>query len=312
MPVRAGLDLGGAGRLWRLRAGADIVHAQDRRAGLWTRLTPGTHSTARIYTVHGLPDPYLPPPVGDERHGLRDRVAYELVDAGLARRTDALILPSHALADAFVARLHFPRERIVVVPNGVAPSNHPPGRGDRVGTLSLLEPVKDIPTFLRAAAIVHTHHPTVRFVVAGSGSESEALERLAVELGLADVVAFPGFVDPGEAMSELSVLVMPSVFENAPMSVLEAMAAGVPVVASRTGGIPELVGDHAELVTPGDVEGFAAAIERMLEDPSRAAAHARAAAQRFQERFTGEANARATLAVYEQVLADRPIALSRG
>jgi glycosyltransferase involved in cell wall biosynthesis len=306
VPVTSALDLRGAGRLWRLIGGADVVHGQDRRAGLWSRLAPGRRRVARIYTVHGLPDPYLPPPVGDEHPSLRHRLAYELVDAALARRADALILPSQALATEFAQRLHFPSSRMVVVPNGVAPLALPAQRGTAIGTLSLLEPVKDLPTFLRAAAALHRRRPELRFTVAGDGSQREPLQRLAGELGVADVVGFPGFVPAAEALAGLSVLVMTSVFENAPMAVLEAMAVGIPVVASRTGGIPELVGeDGAQIVAPGDVDGFAAAIERLLDDPALAEAQTAAAAQRFAARYTVDENARATLAVYERALAER-------
>jgi len=306
VPVTSARDVRGAGRLWRLMAGADVVHGQDRRAGLWTRIAPGMRRVARIYTVHGLPDPYLPPPVGDERRSPRDRLAYEVVDAGLARRADALILPSEALAHQFSERLHFPPGRMVIVPNGVAPLRLPAERGTAIGTVSLLEPVKDLPTFLRAAAALHARRPGLRFQIAGDGSQREPLEQLARELDLEQVVAFPGFVPAAQAIGGLSMLVMTSVFENAPMAVLEAMAASIPVVASRAGGIPELVGeDGAQLVTPGDAEGFAAAIERLLDHPALAEAQTRAAAQRFDARYTVGANARATLAVYERALAAR-------
>jgi glycosyltransferase involved in cell wall biosynthesis len=306
VPVTSARDVRGAGQLWRLMDGADIVHGQDRRAGLWTRLAPGMRRVARIYTVHGLPDPYLPPPVGDEHPSPRDRLAYEMVDAGLARRADALILPSEALARQFSDRLHFPVARMVVVPNGVAPLTLPAERGTAIGTLSLLEPVKDLPTFLRAAAALHARRPALRFQIAGDGSQREPLEQLARELGLEEVVAFPGFVAAADGIGALSMLVMTSVFENAPMAVLEAMAASIPVVASRTGGIPELVGDDgAQLVTPGNVDGFAAAIERLLDDASLVEVQTRAAAQRFEARYTVDANARATLAVYERALAAR-------
>jgi glycosyltransferase involved in cell wall biosynthesis len=170
----------------------------------------------------------------------------------------------------------------------------------------LLEPVKDLPTFLRAAAALHARRPALRFQIAGDGSQREPLEQLARELGLEEVVAFPGFVAAADGIGALSMLVMTSVFENAPMAVLEAMAASIPVVASRTGGIPELVGDDgAQLVTPGDVDGFAGAIERLLDDPSLVEVQTRAAAQRFEARYTVDANARATLAVYERALAAR-------
>ena len=103
----------------RALAGVDVVHAQDRRAGLWTRLLPPARA-AVVFTVHGLPEPFLPPPAGSERPGLRARLAYRGVDALLARRADAVITVSHAVERELVTRLGWPAERITVIPNGVA------------------------------------------------------------------------------------------------------------------------------------------------------------------------------------------------
>lgn len=305
VPLSGGFDLG-VRRLWGLMRGADVVHAQDRRAGLWTRIAPRTFAPARVYTVHGLPDPYMPPPVGDVHPGLRDRLAYEVVDAGLGRRADALILPSRALADVFVQRLRMPPGRITVVPNGVAEVGRVGQRGSDVGTLALLEPVKDLSTFLRAAALLSAQRPQLRFVIAGEGSLRETLERESTALGLADAVAFVGYAPRDEVLRRLAVMVLTSVVENAPMALLEAMSAGIPIVASRTGGIPELLGDDAgRLVTPGDAAGFALQIARLLDDPGLAETQIEAAARRVATRYTVEANARATLAVYERVLSLR-------
>jgi glycosyltransferase involved in cell wall biosynthesis len=306
LPMSAGADLAGARRLWRLMRGADVVHAQDRRAGLWVRVAPRILGAARIYTVHGLPDPYMPPPVGDEHPRLRDRLAYEVVDSGLGRRADALIVPSQALADTFVTRLRLPARRITVVPNGVDEVERVAERGPEVGTLALLEPVKDISTFLRAAELLAAQRPQLRFLIAGDGSQRAALERECAERGLAGVVTFAGYLPREEVLPRLSVLVLTSVVENAPMALLEAMSAGIPIVASRTGGIPEMLGDDAgSLVAPGDAEGFAAAIARLLDDRSLADAQISAGAHRIAERYTVEANARGTLAVYERVLSAR-------
>ena len=88
-PLRHQLDVGGARRMRHALAGVDVIHGQDRRAGLWIRLLPPA-GAARVYTVHGLPEPYLPPPAGPERPGWRARLAYRGVDALLAppRRRD--------------------------------------------------------------------------------------------------------------------------------------------------------------------------------------------------------------------------------
>jgi glycosyltransferase involved in cell wall biosynthesis len=301
LPQRPGFDLPAAVRLWRRMRTVDVVHAQDRRSGLWTRLAPGMSTVARIYTVHGLPDPYMPAPLGRERPPLRDRIAYEGIDATLCRRADAVIIPSATIAGIFRDRLGFPADRIRVVPNGVELPPSAVKRGTEVGTLSLLEPVKDIATFLEAAALLARRRPELRFVVFGDGSE-----RTALKLGIADRVAFPGHVDRTTALARLAVLVLPSILESAPMALLEAMAAGVPTAASRSGGIPEITGeDTALLVAPGDVDGFARAIGRLLDDRPLADALVAAARSRIASCYTTAANVQATLRVYDEALATR-------
>jgi glycosyltransferase involved in cell wall biosynthesis len=303
---RPGFDLRAAVKLWQRMRTADVVHGHDRRSGLWTRLAPGMSTVARIYTVHGLPDSYMPAPLGRRPVPLRDRIAYEGVDAALCRRADAVIIPSETMARTFRERLGFPADRIRVVPNGVTLPESPIERGSEIGTLSLLEPVKDVTTFLAAAARLAPARPDLRFVVFGEGTEREGLGRRARELGIADRVAFPGHVERSEAMKRLGTLVLPSIVENAPMALLEAMAAGVPVVASRTGGIPEITGeDTALLVAPGDAEGFARAIASVLDDPAATASRVAAARARIASSYTTGANVDATLRVYERALEAR-------
>ena len=305
-PQRRGLDLPAATALWRRMRGVDIAHAQDRRSGLWIRLAPGMKAVARIYTVHGLPDSYMPPPLGNGRPPVRDRIAYEGVDATLCRRADAVIVPSATIAEIFERRLRFPPDRIRVVSNGVELPQVLAKRGAEVGTLSLLETVKDVGTFLSAAALLAPARPDLRFVVFGDGSQRDALQLRARELGIADRVAFPGHVERATALRRLAVIVLPSIFESAPMALLEAMAAGVPAVASRVGGIPEITGeDCALLVAPGNAPGFARAIERILDEPELTAALVSAARSRISSRYTTDANVDATIRVYEEALAER-------
>lgn len=306
LPLRPGFDFAGAASLRREMANVDVVHAEDRRSGLWTRLVPRTNGGVRVYTVHGLPDPYMPAPLGSDRPPIRDRLAYEGVDAILCRRADAVIIPSATLAAVFHHRLGFPASRLRVVPNGVDLVKRIPARGDAVGTISLLEPVKDVVTFLDAAAKLSRSHPALRFVVFGEGSQRPELERRAWRLGIGHRVEFPGHVGQERALRRLAVLALPSITETAPMVLLEAMAAGVPVIASRTGGIPEITGETtALLVQPGDAGGFAAAAARLLDDPGLAAARVAAGRERIAARYTSDANADRTLSVYAAALGAR-------
>lgn len=307
VPARNWRDAESARRILRLARGAEVVHAHDRRTGLWVRLGPRPRPGGlRVYTAHGIPFEYHPPPVGRERHGLRSLVAYRGLDAGLARRADAVVVPSRAVADDLVRRLGYPRRGIVVIPNGIVPASAPRARGDLVGTLSVLEPFKGLDVFLRAAALLAARRRELRFVVYGQGSEEERLARLSGELGLSERLTQPGHVPASQALESLGIYVLSSYWENAPMALLEAMDAGVPIVATRVGGVPEILSEAtAQLVEAGDPHGLAQAIARLLDEPELREAQVAAARERVRRDFSAEANARATLALYERLLRQR-------
>jgi glycosyltransferase involved in cell wall biosynthesis len=303
-PLRHQADALGAARVSQLARGADVVHAHDRRSGLWTRIGPRpSRHGVRVYTTHGLPEPYLPPPAGPARPGLRATLLYRGLDAALSARCDAIVVPSQAIAQALIERVGYPRRKIVVVPNGIEPPAQPPGAGELIGTLSLLEPVKGLEVFLQAASYLAERHPDWRFVCYGSGSQAEPLKARAHELGLAERIAWPGFVPANEALRTLGVFVICSYVENAPLALLEAMAGGVPVVASAVGGIPEIVDERvARMVAPGDPQGLASAIELTRADGAETALRTRAARQRVEERFTADRNARTLSELYARLL----------
>jgi glycosyltransferase involved in cell wall biosynthesis len=302
-PLRHQLDLAGARRMRRALAGVDVVHAQDRRAGLWTRLLPPAHAVV-VFTVHGLPEPYLPPPAGAERPGLRARLAYRVVDARLARRADAVITVSHAVERELVTRLGWPADRITVVPNGVALGARLPRRGELVGTLTSFAPVKGLGVFLEAAAVLATARPATRFALYGTGPEAAALQAQARALGLDGAVRFPGHTASQTALATMSVLVLSSYMENSPLALLEAMTAGVPVVATRVGGVPELVPEGTGLlVAPGDPAALAAAIGRLLDDPALAREQADAARAHIEGSGGADAMVARTLDLYRALRA---------
>ena len=305
LPLRRPLDMSSGLRLRRLFSDADAVHAQDRRSGLWLRMRPPRRPAVSIYTLHGLPDPYLPPPVGPPRPGMRATLAYRGLDAWLARRVDALVVPSGALARVFSERLGFPAQRMRVIPNGVAVPEPPRASGGGlVGCISVLEPVKALDVFLCAAARLARERRDVGFALFGTGSEEARLRALAAELGLADRLEAPGHIPAPDGLARLAVFVLPSYMENCPMSLLEAMAAGVPVVATRVGGIPEIVSDGTGVLVPaGDEGALSDAIAGLLDDPDRSASVAAAGRRRVIDHFSADVNADATLRLYEDLLA---------
>ena len=305
LPFRSTLDLPAASRLWRHARGVDVIHAQDRRTGLWVRIGPRPSARGvRVYTVHGLPDEFLPPPVGGPR-GLKAVLAYRGVDAALCRRADAVVTPSQAVGDVLARELGFPRERLVVIPNGVSVPDRPLSGGELVGTVATLEPVKGLDVLVEAAGKVAADRPGVRWAVYGSGSDRARLQELAHTRGLDDRMSFPGAVDKTQALATLRLFVLTSYMENCPMAMLEAMAAGIPVVATEVGGVPEVARGVAELVPPGDPTALAEAITRLLDEPDRAASLAAAARERVVERYSAEANVQATLALYRRLLSAR-------
>ena len=147
------------------------------------------------------------------------------------------------------------------------------GESKVVGVVAKLSPVKGHGHFLEAAALISKAHGDVRFLIVGDGSERTRLEREAGELGLSGKVHFIGVRDDVPAVLKLmDVLVLSSLSEGSPNVVLEGMAAGVPVVAMRVGGVPEVVEDGVSgfLVDTGDAPGLSNAVLRLLNDADRA------------------------------------------
>jgi glycosyltransferase involved in cell wall biosynthesis len=182
-----------------------------------------------------------------------------------------VIVPSGFLAGVF-ARWGVATQ---TVPNIVDLERFAPG-GPRGGPPHLivtrnLEDIYDLPTALRAFARVREAFPGARLTVAGTGPKRADLERLAATLDLAHAVSFAGRVD-NERIADLyksaDVLLNPSRVDNMPISLLEAMASGVPIVSTDVGGIPHLVrdGETALLVGPRDPDAMAAAAVRVLRE----------------------------------------------
>ncbi|HEY6886618.1 MAG TPA: glycosyltransferase family 4 protein, partial [Solirubrobacter sp.] len=217
----------------------------------------------------------------------------------LRRFTDVLVTPSHAMARLLAERIGYEVGELVVVPNGVDVPEAPLPRGDRVGTIALLEPVKGLEYLVEAARRL----PDTRFVIFGTGSQEAELRALARGLP----IEFAGYVPSADALKQLSIFVLPSIMENSPLAMLEALAAGIPVVASRVGGIPEYAAPGtATLVEPRDPVALAGAIGELLADPElacrrvlagREAAHERSAArtaERMLELYAGALSRRAS------------------
>lgn len=163
-----------------------------------------------------------------------------------------------------------------------------PRHGGPFVIVSRLRREKDIPTLLRAVARVVAQDPTFRLEIAGDGYEQDALESLSAELGLTEHVRFLGLVrDVPSVLRRASGFVLSSTSEGIPVTLLEAMARGLPIVATAVGGIPEVVvpGETGRLVPPSNPETLAEALLSVWRDPSQGEAMGRAGRARVEEHF---------------------------
>ena len=187
------------------------------------------------------------------------------------RHADVLLVPSGFLEQVFAKYGYTSR----IVPNIIDLARFTPAtpavRHPHIVVARNLEPIYDNATALRAFAIVRQQVPAARMTIAGSGPERQSLEHLAHTLGITDAVTFSGRLE-NEHMAALyssaQVMVNPSLADNMPISVLEALASGVPVVSTDVGGVPYLVTHEktALLVPAKNPDAMAQAILRLLED----------------------------------------------
>ena len=190
------------------------------------------------------------------------------------RRANVIVVPSGFLENVFAKREFTTR----IVPNIVDLSRFIPNYSRKRNILAPhivvarnLEPLYDNTTALKAFRIVRESIPDAHMTIAGSGPERQHLEEMANEFGLADAVIFAGQVDNVRMpmlYHEADIALNPSLADNMPISILEALASGVPVISTNVGGIPFLVedGKTALLVPPRDPQRMAAAILRVLRD----------------------------------------------
>ena len=225
------------------------------------------------------------------------------------RLADHVLVNSEAVADR--VRLN---GRVAVIPNGVdlarfgpAPTSRLRSAGMTVGTLAHLRPEKGLVDLVQAAAIVRGSHPQHRFVLWGEGPLRPRLEELVRQLGLGGTVELRGTTtEPEVALRQLDIFVLPSVSEACSNALLQAMATGLPVVATRVGGNPLLVADETTglLVPPAQPAELAKAILRLIEAPALATALGARARQRVREEFGVDRMLARVQALYDRLLAE--------
>jgi glycosyltransferase involved in cell wall biosynthesis len=217
----------------------------------------------------------------------------------IARGSSAFIAVSREDRRRMIEIEHIDPADVMFLPNGI-PAPPPPSGADVraelgipadapvIGTVSVLRPQKALDVLLRASRKLADEFPGLRVLIAGEGDRRFALEELAQELGLEDTVLFMGVrTDVPDVLAALDVAVSTSDFEGSPLSVMEYMEAARPIVATRVGGVPDLIDDgvHGRLVEPQDPDAFAAAVADLLRDPAKAAELGQRARERRRAEF---------------------------
>ncbi|OBV37764.1 glycosyltransferase [Janthinobacterium psychrotolerans] len=298
-------------RLWRASRTVDLFHVMANSGWSWH-----LQGAPALWIASLCGKPVLLNYRGGEAAAFFARHR-RLVDASL-RRAGAIAVPSRFLQEIFEQCGHAAH----IVPNVIDLHRFTPANGERdnQGPVILvarhLQALYDNASAVRAFAIVREAFPAARLVLAGDGPERAALESLANSLNVAEAVLFAGHV-ANHAMPALyqasTIVLNPSLADNMPISVLEALACGVPVVSTNVGGVPALLqhGVTGLLVSPGDAPAMAQAMLALLREPQQArrlAANGLAHAARFDWQHVGPQLA----VLYRRILAaPRPSGYAR-
>jgi glycosyltransferase involved in cell wall biosynthesis len=246
-------------------------------------------------------------------------------DAFWNRRSDRVIAVSESTRSYLLDREDLPDDLVTVIPNGIdaevfKPASEPQREESRdamgisrdcfvIGGVGRLVAQKNFTLFMDIAARVLSGNPSAVFVIAGTGPQGEELKAKAATLGIADRVRFLGHVSDRLALYHaLDALLMTSDFEGTPMVLLEAMACGLPVVASAVDGIAEVCSDgkDAILVAPGDEPRFASSVEYILRNPQIGRDLGKEARNAIVERYEIRGLVTGIERVYDEALSRHP------
>lgn len=306
-------DLAGARQVreaverWR----PDVVHAQDRRAGLIVSRLFRRGGPRLLQTYHGVPEDVEEPwfsGVPGAPSPSRYTMAVLCADAVVARVLHRTVVPSRSMATFLRARLRVPAARLVHVPNGIdiGPARPPVGPVRHLLFAGLLLPRKGLADLLDAMSRPGATPADARLTIVGDGPDRARLEAMVDRGPLAGRVAFVGFrADVADWIAGCDALVLPSRMEQQPLVLLEAMAAGKQVLATRTGDVAAMLdapGAAACLARPGDVDDMERQLRALFADPDPARTGT-ALAARSRETFSAEATRDAHRVLYASLTA---------
>lgn len=289
------------------RLGADAYHPLKY---LGTMFPP----CPQVTTAHAITEDYE----GSFPMSAREAIYWRAMGRRILRRSAVVIAVSDFIRRFLVERIGVPHERVTVVPNGVDPRFRRLEEGRAVGepdgdpyllTVGNIFPVKNFLVAVQVLAALAPEFPRLRLRMAGGTGHAYFHEVMAAadRAGITDRIDFLGYVETDRLvplMNRATLLLMPSLTEGCPVTLLEAMACGTPVIASARGGIPEVGGEAVVLVDePTDVASWVDATRRLLQDDSGRRRLTRAALARS-ARYTWPATASRTLEIYDALERD--------
>jgi len=297
---------------WLRREEIDLVHAHMYRAELiGTRAAVAADVPVIMATVHSS----------------RVRAPEDVAAlAAITPSMDRLIVPSKSIRQKVIGEGR-EEARFAVIPNGVDLSRFSaptqcrfrrefavPHDAPLVGVVARLEPEKGHRYLIEAWPLVRESMPEAQLAIVGEGSSADELRALAAQVGVADSVIFTGRREDVSALTaDLAVSVLPSLREAQGISILEAMARRVPVVASAVGGVPEVITDGVDglLVPAADPPALAAAITRLLRDARFRVRIGEAGFRTVADRYSIDAQVRRIQAVYDEELVRAGVPVTR-
>jgi glycosyltransferase involved in cell wall biosynthesis len=290
---------------WIDQAAPDILHGHGAKGAALARLTRSAPSAVRVYTPHGGTLVY--------DAGTLARGFYRSLEWLLKWRTDLFLFESNFAAAQFRAQMGRPPGLVRVVHNGVSDNEFAPivqsADATDIVALGELRPIKGFDLLIEALAALKTLGHTITATVAGVGPFDASLKAQAERLAVADQIRFVGHRTAREAFAMGRILVVSSRAESLPYVVLEAAAAGMPIIATRVGGIPEIFGaDAVHLVTPENPAALAAAVGAAIADPAAIRTVAKSVCERVRREFSAVAMVDGSLTAYREAIVMRKLA----
>jgi glycosyltransferase involved in cell wall biosynthesis len=273
----------------------DILHGHGAKAGAFVRLKSDKSDTIRIYTPHGGSLHY---PLNTLKGAVYSRLERSLMD-----NTNLFLFESAFARDAYQRMIGSPKGLVRCVFNGVTADEFDPvAKADDATDIVYVgefRHIKGADILIDAVARLHADGKPVTLTLAGDGEEMPALKAQIERVGLSHSVRFIGHVKARYGFSKGRLLVVPSRGDSMPYVVIEAGAAGIPMVAANVGGIPEIFGEYNDaLFAPNLATAMADAIEIAMEDPDGALARAKALRERIFLHFSQKAMVEGVLAGY--------------